>query len=275
MSATVIEIIGQQGPQGPQGPGPDFADANITTTGTLSAGAGSVISGNTATPALRVTQEGSGNALEIEDDVHPDNTPLIVNNLGQIISGVRTAFSGGAGLQITADSNTAPNGSIVVRRCGNEVAGAVVSIQKARGTSDNVLPAENGDSLGALTFVGFFDPTTNRQGARIVANVDGAVSTNSVPASLRFETRPVGDTEATPTERMRIDSAGNVGIGTTANAAAILDVSSTTKGFLPPRMTEVERDAIATPPAGLMIYNTTTNKLNFYNGTAWEAVTSS
>jgi preprotein translocase subunit Sec61beta len=76
-------------------------------------------------------------------------------------------------------------------------------------------------------------------------------------------------------ERMRIDSSGNVGIGTTSpNAAALLDVTSTTKGFLPPRMTTVQRDAITTPPAGLMIYNTTTNKLNFYNGSAWEAVTS-
>jgi len=78
------------------------------------------------------------------------------------------------------------------------------------------------------------------------------------------------------TERVRIDNSGNVGIGTTSpNAAALLDVTSTTQGFLPPRMTEAERDAISTPPAGLMAYNTTTDKLNFYNGTAWEAVTSS
>ncbi len=71
-------------------------------------------------------------------------------------------------------------------------------------------------------------------------------------------------------------TAQNVGIGTASpDAAALLEVTSTTKGFLPPRMTEVQRDAISSPPAGLMIYNTTTNKLNFYNGTAWEAVTSS
>lgn len=74
---------------------------------------------------------------------------------------------------------------------------------------------------------------------------------------------------------MRIDSAGNVGIGGTADADAILDLQSTTKGFLPPRMTTTQRNAISTPPAGLMVYNSTTNKLNFYNGTAWEAVTSS
>jgi hypothetical protein len=75
-------------------------------------------------------------------------------------------------------------------------------------------------------------------------------------------------------ERVRIDTVGNVGIGATANAAALLDVASTTKGFLPPRMTTTQRDAISTPPAGLIIYNTTTNKLNVRTASSWEAVTS-
>jgi hypothetical protein len=60
-----------------------------------------------------------------------------------------------------------------------------------------------------------------------------------------------------------------VGIGTaTPAASALLDVSSTTKGFLPPRMTSVQRDAI-TPIEGLVIYNTTSKKPNFYNGAEW------
>jgi hypothetical protein len=68
---------------------------------------------------------------------------------------------------------------------------------------------------------------------------------------------------------------GNVGIGTTSpSASALLDVTSTTAGFLPPRMTTAQRDAISSPAAGLTVYNTSTNKLNFYNGSAWEAVTS-
>ena len=47
------------------------------------------------------------------------------------------------------------------------------------------------------------------------------------------------------------------GIGTTSpDASAQLDVSSTTKGFLPPRMTEFERDAISSPADGLVIYQT-------------------
>ena len=53
-----------------------------------------------------------------------------------------------------------------------------------------------------------------------------------------------------------------IGIGTTTpNASAILDVTSTSKGLLLPRMTTSQRDAVASPASGLMIFNTTTNKL--------------
>jgi hypothetical protein len=68
-------------------------------------------------------------------------------------------------------------------------------------------------------------------------------------------------------------SSGSVGIGTTApNASSILEVKSTTKGMLTPRMTKSQRDAIATPATGLLIYQTDqTPGFYFYNGTAWTA----
>lgn len=63
---------------------------------------------------------------------------------------------------------------------------------------------------------------------------------------------------------------GAGGFGTaTPNAVAALDVTSTTKGFLPPRMTGTQRDAISAAPAGLMIYNSTTNKLQVRTDAAW------
>ena len=71
------------------------------------------------------------------------------------------------------------------------------------------------------------------------------------------------------TARLWIAANGNVGIGTTSpSASALLDLSSTTRGFLPPRMTSTERDAISSPAAGLVIYNTTTSKLQVYT-TSW------
>jgi hypothetical protein len=61
------------------------------------------------------------------------------------------------------------------------------------------------------------------------------------------------------------------GIGTTTpNASAKLDVFSTTKGFLPPRMTNAQRTAISSPAEGLMVYQTDgTSGLYYYNGSAW------
>ncbi|MFY0605850.1 MAG: hypothetical protein JXR10_03990 [Cyclobacteriaceae bacterium] len=61
-----------------------------------------------------------------------------------------------------------------------------------------------------------------------------------------------------------------VGIGTDIpHASAALEVESTTKGFLLPRLTTAERDVITSPAAGLMIFNTTTSKFNGYDGASW------
>ncbi len=71
---------------------------------------------------------------------------------------------------------------------------------------------------------------------------------------------------------------GSVGIGTiTPNTSAALDVTSTTKGFLPPRMTNAQRDAIATPAEGLVISCTdcSIKGLHQYINGAWQAMTSS
>jgi len=74
------------------------------------------------------------------------------------------------------------------------------------------------------------------------------------------------------TEYMRIESTGNVCIGTiSSSASAILQADSTTKGFLPPRGTNTQMLAIASPATGLMFYDTTNNKLNCYDGTTWQA----
>ena len=56
---------------------------------------------------------------------------------------------------------------------------------------------------------------------------------------------------------------------TTPDASAMLEVNSTAKGFLPPRMTTTQRDAITSPATGLVIYNTTTGCLNYWRQTAW------
>ena len=94
---------------------------------------------------------------------------------------------------------------------------------------------------------------------------------------IRFFT---SNNSATPVLGMIVDRNQSVGIGLTnssnlsVNASARLQVDSTTKGFLPPRMTTTEKNAISSPSAGLIVYDTTLAKLCVRTASAWETITS-
>lgn len=124
--------------------------------------------------------------------------------------------------------------------------------------------------------------TTQRE-YRIAAPTYAFAGASTITTAVTFDISgaPVAGTNATITNSyaLRVASgaalfSGSVGVGGAPAASAALTVTSTTQGFLPPRMTGTQRDAISAPAAGLVVYNSTTNKLNFYNGSAWEAVTS-
>ncbi len=71
-------------------------------------------------------------------------------------------------------------------------------------------------------------------------------------------------------------NSGNVGIGNTSpNSSALLDLQSTSKGLLPPRMTTVQRTAIASPAEGLLVYDTDLGSLHYYHSGAWVSLGSS
>jgi hypothetical protein len=70
--------------------------------------------------------------------------------------------------------------------------------------------------------------------------------------------------------------AGSVNIGyngssLSTSASALVQVNSTTQGFLPPRMTTTQRTAISSPAEGLVVYDTDLHKLYCFDGTTWQA----
>jgi hypothetical protein len=239
-----------------------------------------VITGSTANPALRITQTGTGNALVVEDSTNPDATPFVIDPNGNVLRGytsritavtVTPAFQA-FGQMVGGASNASGAWFGGFNYTNDTVCGGLV-FGKSRGTSPNTQTIlSNGDTMGNIVFSGS-DGTDFRRAAAITSSVDGVPSSNSVPGNIRLSTTAVG--ENNPTTRRIIDSGGDVGIGTTTpNASALLDVQSTTKGVRMPNMTTAERNAIESPAAGLMVFDTTLAKLCVYNGTNWQTITS-
>ena len=89
------------------------------------------------------------------------------------------------------------------------------------------------------------------------------VSVLNNSSSLRFDSGGV-----TGVMRMQGNAVG-IGNNTTGDASALLTLTATTKGFLPPRMTTTQKNSISTPAEGLMVMDITTHKLCVYDGTSW------
>ena len=122
--------------------------------------------------------------------------------------------------------STGGNTSFGITRNGNTGNAGTIYLAKSRGTTNgsNTIVQQD-DRLGSLSFNGA-DGTDLVTAARIEGQVDGTPGTNDMPGRLVFST--TADGASNPTERMRIDSGGKVGIGT-SNPVEKLDVNGTVK----------------------------------------------
>jgi hypothetical protein len=114
--------------------------------------------------------------------------------------------------------------------------------------------------------VNFYGGSAYNTGAGI--QVNGTSATGGIANTIIF-------TNGAFVERLRLQASGNITIGTTTDTASSkLTVDSTTQGFLPPRMTTTQKNAISSPAAGLIVFDTTLTKLCVYSGSAWQTITS-
>ena len=180
----------------------------VTSAGSTSTSP-SVISVNSSTDALRITQTGTGNALVVEDSANPDSTPTVIDATGRVVIGRTTGLSstplGYANLQIIGtDTQTSQT---ALWNFDNTAAASWLSLNKSRGAIGVNSIVQSGDTLGRVAGFGA-DGTDYIRAAQISFEVDGTPGTNDMPGRLVFST--TADGASSPTERMRIDSAGNV-----------------------------------------------------------------
>lgn len=234
----------------------DIVSTTLTTSGAVTAGSVSTsgavtggsldVSGNVVADEYALDQTGSSSsAVAIhapatnELAIRTNSTEAMrIDSSGQV--GIGTAF---------------PSSKVTV----SEADGATLTLR--RNSAVGVLD----DLIGKIDF---YNNDTSVPGARITATVGAYVKETAGGTYLVLNTAPNGGSN---TERMRIDSDGNVGIGTVSPSAP-LDVSSTTGGVIMPRMTTTQRTAISSPTPGEMVYDTDLNKFYGYTSSGWTAL---
>jgi hypothetical protein len=196
-----------------------------------------------STTALSVQSGGTGLSTT------PTNGQLLIGNA---VGYTLNTLTPGAGIGVT---NAA--GSITLANTGVlSWAGGVTGLTPAAPTT------------GAVTLAGVLNVAsggTNASTASIVSfnNITGysaTGATGTTSTNLVFSASPI--------------FSGSVGIGATPAASAVLDAQSTTQGVRFPNMTTTQKNAIGTPVAGLVVFDTTLVKLCVYSGTAWQTITS-
>jgi hypothetical protein len=188
----------------------------VTATGVVTANGGAVFNEGSADVDFRVESNGNANMLFVDG-----------GNDAVVISDTTSRTVNGAGHKLQINHTDYSCLSVVAYKAAED--GAILSLGHSRsGTIGTNTVLQNGDFLGGITFVGADGTDLNTQGARIDVNVDGTPGANDLPTRMSFRT--TADGAASTTERMRIDSSGNVMVGATSqvspDTARILSVKT-------------------------------------------------
>lgn len=217
---------------------------------------------------------GTGNGTVTSIDVSGGTTGLTtsggpVTGSGTItLSGTLSVSNGGTG------AATFSSGYLLK---GNGASAVSASVIYDNGTSVGIgttSPTSKLDVNGRVSLTGGEDNqlqwSNNGQTWRINNSSGGLLYLYDVTAA-KF---PFKVSAGTGNDTLVLTTTG-VGVGTgSPHASAMLDVQSTTKGLRLPNMTTTEKNAISSPAAGLMVFDTTLGKACLYTGSAWQIITS-
>jgi len=156
-----------------------------------------------------------------------------------------------------------------------EVDGSITNEIQDLSISSNILTITGKTNPTSIDLSGYLDNTVLSE-----AQVDAYANNNGyltaeIDGSITNEIQDLDSVLSVGNDAngIGIIDLGNVYIGTNTGAtSAALDVTSTTQGFLPPRMTQVQRDAIASPTQGLIVWCTdcgTNGLLSGFDGIGW------
>lgn len=195
----------------------------------------------------------------LDPDCAPGSTDCIVTSGGGTLSSILTSGNTTGGSNISVSD-------------GDKIVSPGASFIDLYSVSSNDVVIAAGDISSADTA---FIELIEGSGGSLTLNTGSGANSDQITMGNTIGIQSNGGNNVsidTPGSSLLINASNgaNVAIGISSpDASALLDLTSTTRGFLAPRMTTLERNAILSPAEGLSIYNTTTKSQDFYNGTSW------
>lgn len=183
-----------------------------------------------------------------------DNTHLSWDNLNNILTALNLLSE-----SITLSSATASR--LLATNADKELESIANLAAWIAGTANQILITNDGDGTVTISI-----PDTDVTGTELET-----LSDDSMADDLHRHSE-LSASDGDPDACVQVDASGNVGIGTSTPAtSAKLEIDSTTGALLLPRMTTAQRDAL-TAVNGMILYNSTLNKVQVYEGGAWASV---
>ena len=213
----------------------DYTLTGATLTDNITQG--TVVTANSAFDALRITQNGAGNAFVVEDASNPDGSPFVVTANGSVVVGYTSTINAGGAvnpklevLGVTSSLSTIASG---IYSADTTPASYFFLKSRSAALGTNTI-VQSSDQIGQIVFSGA-DGTTFIPAASIVAEVDGTPGTSDMPGRLLFKT--TADGAATATTAVTIDNAQRVGVGVTPTAVLMLKAGTATASTAPLKFT--------------------------------------
>ena len=143
------------------------------------------------------------------------NEALRVDSSGRLIVGHTSSINSyGENSQLQVSGTGYADSTIAIRRDSADTGSGSLILSKSRGSAGGVTVVQDGDKLGSIVWCGADGTDANSSAGGIQCVVDGTPGANDMPGRLEFYT--TNDGSGGITEKMRIDSSGNVGINETS-----------------------------------------------------------
>ncbi len=253
-AGTVTSITGGAG----------LSDGPITSSGTLDIQVDGVTLEVNGSDALQLKDGGITNA-KISASAAIDQSKI--SGLTTALSGKEDSLSAGTTAQYYRGDKTwqtLDKSAVGLSNLDNiqQMPLSYLSTVTTLGTSDILVPSQNAVKTYVDNSITNYSVTnTDLSGISANCGVGQVITVNGSGDFVCFDPADYAD-----------NFFSSFGIGASPDASAALDVSSTTKGFLPPRMTTAQRTAISSPATGLTVYDTDAEALYVYSESTWKSL---